>query len=139
MAELQQAAPERRVRVLILDGIVVEADRSLLQAALENLLGNAWKFTAKTTVAVIELGAAWREGVFAYFVRDNGAGFDMEYVEGSLRHSSVFTRMRSSPARESVSPPCIGCGAAWRTSLGRGCRRQGATFFWTLPDPRTGV
>ena len=78
--ELKQSRPERRVEFAIRDGLVAEGDRRLLRLALENLLGNAWKFTAKEPEARIELGAADHDGVPAYFVRDNGAGFDEAYA-----------------------------------------------------------
>jgi len=110
-----------------------------LQAALENLLGNAWKFTAKTTVAVIELGAAWREGVFAYFGRQ-GAGFDMEYVG---RLFAPFQRLHSDAE---VSGTGIGLATVHRIVERHGGRvwaeapsAKARHFFWTLPHPRTGV
>ena len=61
--------------------LVVEADRGLLRIALSNLLGNAWKFTSKRTDCRIELGLRSHETQKVYFVRDNGAGFDMRYAD----------------------------------------------------------
>ena len=75
--ELRISQPERQVQFVIADGLSVDGDAWLLRIALENLLGNAWKFTGKSSPARIEFGAAEHEGVLAYFVRDNGAGFDM--------------------------------------------------------------
>jgi light-regulated signal transduction histidine kinase (bacteriophytochrome) len=69
--------PERQVQVTVTDGVVVEGDPSLLQVVLENLLDNAWKYTGKTAVAQIEFGAVNKAGRQEFFVRDNGAGFDM--------------------------------------------------------------
>ena len=51
-----------------------------MRATLDNLIGNAWKYTAKTSAARIEVGNEWRDGNTVYYVRDNGAGFDMRYV-----------------------------------------------------------
>ncbi|GAB4509830.1 MAG: hypothetical protein Tsb0020_26620 [Haliangiales bacterium] len=96
--ELRQSKLERvgPVEVVIADGLVAEADPVLLRAALENLIGNAWKFTSKTEGARIEMGVgdvaelapasvsaagSMSAGRAAFFVRDNGAGFDMAYAE----------------------------------------------------------
>jgi light-regulated signal transduction histidine kinase (bacteriophytochrome) len=72
--DLRETHPERKVTVRIMDGIKVQADMALLRIALENLLSNAWKFTSKTAEAEIEVGM---ECDRTYYVRDNGAGFDM--------------------------------------------------------------
>ncbi len=77
---LQSADPARKVMFDIADQIVVEADAKLLRIVLENLLGNAWKFTGKQAAARVELGREERDGMQAVFVRDNGAGFNMDYV-----------------------------------------------------------
>jgi len=69
------------VEFIIAEGVVVQGDASLLRVALENLLNNAWKFTAKHPLATIEFGVSQREGQPVYFVRDDGAGFDMAYVD----------------------------------------------------------
>ncbi|MEO6423667.1 MAG: ATP-binding protein, partial [Candidatus Nitrotoga sp.] len=78
--ELQQAQPERRVKFISTPGMRVRGDPQLLKVALENLLGNAWKFTSKCEEAHIEFGVTHQVGSSVYFVRDNGAGFDMAYV-----------------------------------------------------------
>jgi signal transduction histidine kinase len=75
--DLRETQPERKVAARIMDGIKVHADMALLRIALENLLGNAWKFTSKTPESEIEVGMA---GERTYYVRDNGAGFDMANV-----------------------------------------------------------
>jgi light-regulated signal transduction histidine kinase (bacteriophytochrome) len=81
LSELQKAEPERRVTSMIAPGLIVEGDRTLLRVVLENLLGNAWKFTSKQPDARVEHGVQ-DEGVrTVYFVRDNGAGFDMKYAD----------------------------------------------------------
>jgi len=81
-SDLQQAAPERQAEFRIADAIMTIGDPGLLRTALENLLGNAWKYTSKTAAARIEFGAVHEgDGRIVYSVRDNGAGFDMEHVE----------------------------------------------------------
>jgi signal transduction histidine kinase len=78
---LQQTAPQRQVEWVIADGITVEGDSRLLHVVLENLLGNAWKFTAKRPAARIEFGSTpGPAGGVTCHVRDNGAGFDMAYA-----------------------------------------------------------
>jgi PAS domain S-box-containing protein len=80
MAELQKSDPARPVKVVIADGLVAAGDAQLLRLVLENLLGNAWKFTSKQPAPRIELGAFDRDGHRVFFVRDNGVGFDMAYA-----------------------------------------------------------
>lgn len=79
--ELKKTQPERQVEFVIEEGLTVNGDARLLKLVLENLLSNSWKFTAKHTRARVEFGAERSDGKFAYFVRDDGAGFDMAYVE----------------------------------------------------------
>ena len=82
LAEFQQSEPEHKVDWLVEPGLVAKGDTQLLRIALLNLLGNAWKFTGKTPQARIEFGALHNaEGVREFFVRDNGAGFNMAYVD----------------------------------------------------------
>ncbi|MDF1614896.1 sensor histidine kinase [Desulfurivibrio dismutans] len=80
-AELKLATPENRVTFQITDGIVAEGDPGLLQVVLDNLIGNAWKFAGSREEAVIEFGATEVDGKPAYFVRDNGPGFDMALAD----------------------------------------------------------
>jgi signal transduction histidine kinase/streptogramin lyase len=81
MRRLRGSDQGRVVEAVITPGLVALADPRLMRIALENLLGNAWKFTGKQSRARIEFGEAVRDGVAAYYVRDNGAGFDMQYAE----------------------------------------------------------
>ncbi len=78
--DLRQRDPERWVEVAIEDGLEVKGDARLLEVAVRNLIENAWKFTAGVDRPRVEFGAMEREGRRAYFVRDNGAGFDMAYA-----------------------------------------------------------
>jgi signal transduction histidine kinase len=90
LAALQQSSPERAVAIEVAPDIAALADPTLLRTALENLLGNAWKFTSSTPAARIEVGVTTRDGQPAYFVRDNGVGFDMAHAEKLF---GVFQRM----------------------------------------------
>ncbi len=78
---LKDAHPGRDVEFIIAEGLVIHGDEHLLTVALENLFDNAWKFTGNLSHAVIEFGMTRHDGKPAYFVRDNGAGFDMTYAE----------------------------------------------------------
>ncbi len=81
IAECRASSPGRQVRVELSDGLVTRADPRLMRIVLTNLLGNAWKFTAKTEHARIEFASTGENGQTEYFVRDNGAGFDMAYAD----------------------------------------------------------
>ena len=80
-ASLRQREPEREVTFVIQDDILVYGDMKLLWLALENLLGNAWKFTKERAAARIEFGQVEKEGESVCFLKDNGAGFNMEYAD----------------------------------------------------------
>src|SRR2546430_2697324 len=77
---LQRAPPDRQVEFAIAQGLEARGDARLLRVALENLLGNSWKYTAKRTKPKIEFGSIEENGGRAFLVRDNGAGFDMRYA-----------------------------------------------------------
>ena len=79
--ELRSKEPDRRVALHIEGRLAAEADGRLVRVALENLLGNAWKFTAKVPDARIDVGALQEKGGTTFFIRDNGAGFDMSHAE----------------------------------------------------------
>jgi signal transduction histidine kinase len=79
--QLRMGDPNRDVTFRIQPGIAVTGDENLLHAALENLIGNAWKYTAKTPRAVVEFGVSSNGEGPVYFVRDNGVGFDMTYAD----------------------------------------------------------
>jgi signal transduction histidine kinase len=90
--ELSRQAPQRHVEMHIEPGMAVRGDPTLLRIALENLLGNAWKYTAKVAVAKISFESRVQDGRRVYLVRDNGAGFDMRFAD---RLFGVFQRLHS--------------------------------------------
>ena len=79
--DLQQREPKRQVEWRFPEELLTEGDPQLLRVALENLLGNAWKFTRHRSAAQIEVGRIDKDGVAVFFVRDNGAGFDMAFAD----------------------------------------------------------
>jgi PAS domain S-box-containing protein len=91
-AALAEANPQRQVEVVIAPELAVDADTGLMRVVLDNLVGNAWKFTAGRPAARIEVASAALDGERAYFVRDNGAGFDMQYA---ARLFTPFQRMHT--------------------------------------------
>ncbi|HEX9045622.1 MAG TPA: PAS domain S-box protein [Verrucomicrobiae bacterium] len=132
--DLQRTEPSRKVEVKIQPEMVAEGDPALLRAVLENLLGNAWKFTTKQPAARIEFGATVRKGCPAFFVRDNGAGFDMAYASKLF---GVFQRLHAT-----IDFPGTGIGLATVQRIihrhggwveAEGAVGQGATFFFSLP------
>jgi PAS domain S-box-containing protein len=92
VASLVAGEPERAVECIVADGLAVNADRGLMRVALENLIGNAWKFTGNEPRARIEVGAGQVNGETVYHVRDNGAGFDMAYAANLF---GAFQRLHS--------------------------------------------
>lgn len=134
---LRENAPTRCVDVVISPGLVATGDAHLLQVVLENLLGNAWKFTRKRSCARIEFGAADYDGAQAYFVRDDGAGFDRAHA-GKL--FGAFQRMHTTAEFEGTG---IGLATVQRVIHKHSGRvwaesapEQGATFYFTLSDKK---
>jgi PAS domain S-box-containing protein len=130
---LRRGEPEREVNISIEKDLIVDGDPQLLKIALDNLLGNAWKFTSKREKASIEVGLQNDAGEQTYFVRDNGAGFNMAYADKLF---GAFQRLHR-PA----DYPGTGIGLAtvqriihrhggriWAESL----EGEGATFFFTF-------
>ena len=131
--KLERAHPERRVRFVAEEDVIAFGDANLLAVALENLLGNAWKFTQKEVDATIEFGAVRRGGAVAYYVRDDGAGFDSRYAEKLF---GAFQRLHGSEEFEGTG---IGLATVARIVHRHGGRvwaegeiGEGATFFFTL-------
>ncbi len=91
--DLRRASPEREVALHVQAGLVTQGDPTLLRMALENLLGNAWKYSSKNPHAEIAFERVEHDGRSAYVVRDNGAGFDMRFAD---RLFGVFQRLHSS-------------------------------------------
>jgi signal transduction histidine kinase len=132
-AELARQEPDRQVEVVIAPGMAAQCDVRLLTQVFQNLLGNAWKFTAKKAHARIEVGTVSHDGGAAYFVRDDGAGFDDKYADKLF---GVFQRLHD-PAE--FSGTGIGLSIVQRIVERHGGRiwaegkvDQGATFYFTL-------
>jgi light-regulated signal transduction histidine kinase (bacteriophytochrome) len=130
---LQKTQPARQVDFVVADGLTDEGDARLLAIALENLIGNAWKYSSKRVDARIEIGATAGNARRTYFVRDNGAGFEMEYV-GKL--FGIFQRLHSEKEFEGTG---IGLATVQRIIRRHGGHiwaeakvDEGATFFFTL-------
>jgi signal transduction histidine kinase len=133
LSRLQESEPARKVETKIRPGVVVTGDGQLLRIALQNLLENAWKFTGKQPDARIEFGVTQASGEPTYFVRDNGAGFDMTYSD---RLFGPFQRLH--PQGE-FSGSGIGLATVQRIIhrhggqvWAEGLVGQGATFQFTL-------
>ncbi|HSN17999.1 MAG TPA: ATP-binding protein [Gammaproteobacteria bacterium] len=136
--ELQQRDPERKVDTSVWDGVRVDADVRLVRVALENLLGNAWKFSSKTEHPRVEFGMMQEGERKVMFVRDNGAGFDMAYADKLFGPFQRLHGMHEFPGTG------IGLATVHRIVTRHGgdiwCQAKpggGATFFFTLQeDPR---
>ncbi len=125
--DLRRAAPERVAEIEIEPGLLTQGDPTLLRQVLENLLGNAWKYTARCKKANIVFGSTQHEGRRAYVVRDNGAGFDMRSAD---RLFGLFQRLHSAN-----DFPGTGVGLA---SVKRIVRRHGGSV-WADAEPGRGA
>ena len=131
--DLRQREPGRAVEFVIAAGVSVRGDRQLLRIALENLLGNAWKYTGKRSRGVIEFGTVEADGAPVCFIRDNGTGFDMQYADKLFR---PFQRLHRDDEFEGTG---IGLATVQRIVSQHGGRiwadaaeDRGAAFFFTL-------
>ena len=142
--DLYSTQPERQVEFIIQEGIEAQCDSHLLRIVLENLLGNAWKFTSKHPTARIEFGIQQQKEMPVYFIRDDGAGFNMEYVQKLF---GAFQRLHTT-----TQFPVTGVGLAtvqriihrhggniWAEgkveNLPAG-KAGGATFYFTIKENR---
>jgi PAS domain S-box-containing protein len=133
--ELRRLEPERRVAVTIAPLAPALADGTLIRQVLTNLIGNAWKFTRTRAEATIEIGCTPSAGELTYFVRDNGAGFEMEYANKLF---GVFQRLHRAEEFEGTG---VGLAIVQRIVQRHGGRvwaegavDHGATFYFTLPE-----
>lgn len=125
--ELEESDPGHRAEVSIADGLTVAADPPLLDIAMHNLIGNAWKYTRKSAEPRIEIGETVHNGQHCFFVRDNGTGFDMAYKE---RLFAPFQRLHSDEEFE-------GSGVGLATVM-RIMQRHGGTV-WAESSPGNGA
>lgn len=135
MGRLERTQPDRRVEAVVQDSLLTAGDPTLLKVVLENLLGNAWKFTGKVPMPKIEVGGGQGDGRPHYYVHDNGAGFDMAYAHKLF---GVFQRLHSAAEFEGTG---IGLATVRRIVQRHGGRvwgegevGGGATFYFTLDE-----
>lgn len=135
--DLRRQSPERTVDVHVQAGMSVQGDPTLLRVVLDNLLGNAWKYSGKCTRAVIDFGCEQQAGRTVYHVRDNGAGFDMRFAD---RLFGVFQRLHSASDFQGTG---VGLASVQRIIRRHGGQiwaesevGQGATFYFTLGEGR---
>jgi|HubBroStandDraft_5_1064220.scaffolds.fasta_scaffold00467_4 signal transduction histidine kinase len=131
--ELQTGDPEREINWVAQPGVIAEADPRLMRIAFENLIGNAWKFTARTPNATVMFGSGPQNGKTVYFLRDTGAGFDMNYVD------RLFTAFQRLHGEREFTGSGIGLATVSRiirrhhgSIWAEGEPGKGATFFFTL-------
>jgi two-component system NtrC family sensor kinase len=135
--ELVRSEPDRKVEFVIEKHVIVAADRQLMRVVMDNLIGNAFKFTARADPSRVEFGKTIRDGVVVIFVRDNGAGFDMAHVDKLFR---PFKRLHRDD-----DYPGTGIGLATVQRIidrhgGRvwaeGREGEGTTISFTVPVPK---
>lgn len=133
ITELRVLEPNRKVEVNIQEGMHAKGDLVLMKVTLENLLGNAWKYTSKKEVAQIEFGQMMKDDIEVFYVKDNGAGFDMNYAK------KLFTPFQRLHTQSEFSGTGIGlasvkriihrhAGTIWIESV----VGEGTTFYFTL-------
>ncbi len=133
--EFQDTDPGRKVATEVAEGMTVYGDARLLRLALQNLIGNAWKYSAQTEEAEISVGRCRNSGKDAFFVRDNGIGFDSEHADSLFE---PFVRLESGPSFEGSG---IGLASVQRVVQRHGGEvwaesrpGEGATFYFTIPS-----
>ena len=130
--ELQVREPERQVTFVIAPNVRVSGDERLLRIVMDNLIGNAWKYTSKHPLARIEFATTTQNGETVYFVRDDGSGFDMQYV------GKLFTAFQRLHKAEEFPGTGVGLTTAAHIIHRHEGRiwaeaevEHGATFFFT--------
>lgn len=133
ISELKELNPKRAVSIYIQENMIVAGDRNLMHVALSNLLGNAWKYTKNTRETEIEFATIQKDGETVYFIKDNGAGFDMRYVDKLF---GAFQRLHSPSEFEGTG---IGLATVQRiirrhkgTIWAESEVDKGTTFFFTF-------
>jgi light-regulated signal transduction histidine kinase (bacteriophytochrome) len=133
---LEEADPDRSVEVTIEPGLEAWGDRRLLAVALDNLIGNSWKYTERQPESRIELASVQVNGERAFMVRDNGAGFDMQYADKLF---GEFQRLHSEEEFEGTG---VGLATVRRivsrhggTIWAESAVGHGATFYFKLGEP----
>ncbi len=131
--ELQETESERQVDIKVQEGLTAEGDPRLLNIMLENLLGNAWKFSAKQERAQIRFGTTDKDGEQVFFVKDNGVGFDMKYTDKLF---GAFQRLHTQDEFDGTG---IGLATVKKVINRHGEKvwatgevNKGATFYFTL-------
>jgi two-component system, sensor histidine kinase and response regulator len=137
LKELRDGSPHRQVDLVVADRVLAPGDPTLLRSLLENLLGNAWKFTAPHDAARIEFGQTEHNGERTYFVRDDGVGFDMAYED------QLFMPFQRLHPREEIPGTEIGLAVVDRIVRRHDGHiwveaqpEKGATFYFTLEGKR---
>ena len=137
--ELLERVPDRRVEVDIEEALVVDGDRRLMRVVLDNLLGNAWKFTANVAQPRVQVSRDRGGDEPVYFVRDNGAGFDMAYADKLFQ---PFQRLHTDGEFPGTG---IGLATVHRIIDRHGGRvwaegsvGRGATIYFTVPGAQSG-
>ncbi len=131
LGELADRCPEREVEAVVQDGLLVQGDPTLMKLVIDNLVGNAWKFSQGCSTARIELGLLEQDGERIYFVRDDGPGFE---PANALELFKPFHRLDTR-----VEGVGVGLAAVDRVIRKHGGRvwaegrpGEGATFYFTL-------
>jgi light-regulated signal transduction histidine kinase (bacteriophytochrome) len=133
LEELKADEPDRRVNADVEPGLATKADPRLMEAVLQNLLDNAWKFTSRHESGRIQFGSEKKDGKTVYFVKDDGAGFDMAYI------GKMFGAFQRLHGAQDFPGTGIGLATVQRiihrhggTIWAEGAIEQGASFYFTL-------